>query len=155
MKIPTKIQLSQKHSPHRGGFTLLELMLVLFILAMMSGLAVVAISGQRDKAQKRTAFAYVNLLKSAVNRYDGDMGRPPTTEQGLQALCQCPTDVHNPDDWAGPYIENTATFRDPWGGEYQYASPGREGRSFDIWSYGPDGRDGSDDDIATWKGSLN
>ena len=150
MKIPRK-----KQSPRRGGFTMLELMIVLFILVMISGLTIVAVTGQRDRARQRTAFTYVNLLKGAVNRYEIDMGRPPTAEQGVAALIQCPADVHNPGDWGGPYIESTATSRDPWGGEYQYASPGKDGRSFDIWSYGPDGIDGTEDDIGSWMGSLN
>ena len=146
----------RNQSPQRGGFTLIEVMMVLFIIVMIASVGVVAVTGQRDKARQRTAFAYVKTLETAINRYDGDMGRPPTTEQGLLALTQCPADVHNPDDWAGPYIQNNATSRDPWGNEYQYASPGRgDGRSFDTWSFGPDGIDGTDDDIGSWKGSLN
>jgi general secretion pathway protein G len=146
-----------KHqSPQRGGFTLIEVMMVLFIIVMIASVGVVAVTGQRDKARQRTAFAYVKTLETAIDRYDGDMGRPPTNEQGLLALVQCPADVHNPDDWAGPYVKSTAISRDPWGSEYQYASPGRgDGRHFDIWSFGPDGIDGTDDDIGSWKGSLN
>ena len=141
----------KKHSPQRGGFTLLELMLVFFILVTISGVGIVAITGQRDKARERTARIYVNTLNTAVKRYDGDVGRPPTNEQGLAALVQCPADLHNPDDWAGPYIDSTAKSTDPGGNEYQYVSPGRDGRSFDIWSYGPDGIGETSDDIGSWQ----
>lgn len=145
----------QKRSPHRGGFTLLEVMVVLFILVTMAGLAVVAVQGQRAKAQRQTAFAYVKTLETAINRYDMDVGRPPSQEQGLTALVTPPQDLPNPGAWAGPYIASSATSRDPWGMEYRYVSPGREGRPFEIWSCGPDMVEGTEDDIGSWKGSLD
>ena len=138
--------------PYRGGFTLVEVMIVLFILVMLAGTVIVQVQGQRKRAQKQTALTYVKILASAVDRYDGDMGRPPTTEEGLRALIECP-DVPNAGAWGGPYIKTDATSVDPWGNEYQYASPGKN-RDFDIWSFGPDMMDGTSDDIGNWMNEI-
>ena len=137
-----------------GGFTLLEVMLVLFILVTLVSLSIGLVQGQRERANRRAAFTYVKTLENAVKFYDNDVGFPPTTEQGLMALTAVPADLPNPAAWGGPYIEDNARSRDPWGNDYQYISPGRTGRPYDIWSYGPDGLDGTDDDIGSWMGSL-
>ncbi|MCL2710177.1 MAG: type II secretion system major pseudopilin GspG [Planctomycetaceae bacterium] len=134
----------------RVGFTLLEVMIVLFILVTLAAMAIVAVTGTQKKAQQRAAFTYVKLLDSAVKRYMIDVGRPP---ESLDQL------VNPPDPkggWGGPYIEDTATNRDPWGNEYQYATPGtRTSREYEIWSFGPDGINGTDDDIGSWMPSLD
>ena len=145
----------RNRSPRRGGFTLLEVMVVLFIIVTIMGLAVVAVQGRLALANRRAAFTYVKTLETAIKGYEADMGRAPTTEQGLAALVSVPADAHNPGNWGGPYIESSATSRDPWGMEYRYASPGRDGRTFDVWSCGPDMTEGTDDDIGSWKGSLD
>ena len=144
----------ENHSPQRGGFTLIEIMVVLLILTMIVGLAVVQIGGQREKAKRQVAYTYVKTLEDAVEAYANDVGYPPTPEQGLRALIDRP-DIENSGDWAGPYIKSTATSKDPWQNEYQYVRPGRDGRSFDVWSYGPDGIDGTDDDIGSWLSAPN
>ena len=137
----------------RGGFTLIEVMIVLFILMTLATMGIFTVQGARKQANYRTALAYVRMLQGAVDRYDADVGRPPTTEQGFLALIQCPADVPE-GTWGGPYIQDTATSKDPWGNEYQYASPasrsGSTTRQFEIWSFGPDLVDGTDDDIGTW-----
>jgi len=138
-------------SRRRGAFTLLEVMVVLFIIVTIMGLGIGVFQGRLAKAKRQAAIAYVKNLETAIKSYELDMGRPPTTEQGLAALVDVPADAHNPGSWAGPYIDSTASSRDPWGMDYQYASPGRNGKTFDVWSYGPDMTDGTDDDIATWK----
>jgi len=140
----------RNRSLHRDGFTLIEVLVVLFILVSIAGLAVTAVLGRLNVANKRAAYTYIKSLETATKGYELDMGRPPTTEQGLAALITVPGDVHNPGSWAGPYIESTASSQDPWRNDYQYMSPGRDGRSFDIWSFGPDGVDGTDDDIGSW-----
>ena len=141
--------------PHRDGFTLVEVMIVLLIIAMIAGLGVFTLQGPMKKARERTAYNYVKELAGYMDIYYGDVGRYPTTEQGLAALVTCPSDLPNPGAWGGPYIKHTATFKDPWQNEYQYASPGRNGAEFSIWSYGPDGIDGTDDDIGSWISSLD
>ena len=134
---------------HRG-MTLVEIMIVLVILVSVLGLAIVAFQGQRSRANVQTTFAYIQTLAQAIERYETNVGRYPTTEQGLAALVAPPGDLINPASWAGPYITATASSRDPWGNEYQYISPGRDGRAFDLWSFGPDGIDGTEDDIGSW-----
>ena len=129
-------------------------MLVLFILVTIASLAVGVLSGQRKAANRQAAYTYVKLLANAVDQYDAQAGQPPTTEQGIAALITKPPELPE-GKWAGPYIKANATSKDPWGNEYQYASPGRNGSSFDIWSYGPDGADGTGDEIGTWMGSID
>ena len=139
--------------PQHGGFTLVEVMIVLFILVMIMGLAIGIVRGQQAKAQRQAAFTYVKMLENAVDQYTTSIGRPPSNEQGLQALVQCPQDVPE-GSWAGPYIKSTARSTDPWGNEYQYACPGRNGAEFEIWSYGPDMINGTADDIGTWMNEI-
>jgi len=142
-----------QHS-RRGGFTLVEVMIVLFILMVLATMGIFAIQGARDTANHRTALAYIGMLRNAVDRFDADVGRPPTSEEGLAALIERP--ANTPEGrWGGPYIHDTAARpRDPWGNEYQYASPasrsGSTTRNFEIWSFGPDRMDGTGDDIGTW-----
>ena len=137
--------------PHRIGFTLLEVIVVLFIIAAIAAFAVREVIVRREAAKIDSAGIYVRLLEDAVNIYIVDVGSPPTTEQGLAALVSPPQDLQNPGAWRGPYIKSNASSRDPWGSDYQYVRPGpRSGGLFDIWSLGPDGVDGTDDDIGTW-----
>jgi len=144
----------RNRQPQRGGFTLLEVMIVLFILVSLMAMAVVAVQGTQKKANARIALAYIGTLKTAVDRYVVDVGYPPTSEQGLAALVSCPADISE-GDWGGPYIQDTAKKNDPWGNEYQYVSPasrsGSTTREFDIWSFGPDRQNGTDDDIGSWQ----
>ena len=140
--------------PPRSGFTLVEVMIVLLILAMIAGMGISVVQGRLALANRRAAFSYVKTLENAVDGYISDVGYPPTTEQGLAALITCPADVPA-GTWGGPYIKDTATSIDPWGNAYQYTCPGRNNKAFDVWSYGPDRTNGTDDDIGSWKGSLN
>ncbi|GHT21295.1 type II secretion system protein GspG [Planctomycetales bacterium] len=134
------------------GFTLLEVMVVLFILMIMAGLAVTGVLQQQRKAQRDSTVVYVKALSGALDLYEQNIGRPPTTEQGLNALLQLPGDLPNQNKWAGPYLKQTAQTTDPWGNTYQYVSPSNRspGASYDVWSFGPDGVDGTDDDIGQW-----
>ena len=138
----------QSRNRYRDGFTLIEVMIVLFILVMIMGIGVVAVQGQRELARKRTALAYVKLLASAVDRYDGDVGQLPPT---LEALLSPPEGLEG--RWGGPYLTDNATSIDPWGNEYQYAV---EAGKFRIWSFGPNMMDegGSGDDIGNWMNDL-
>ena len=146
------IKNNKNQKPHRGGFTLVEVMIVLFILVLIMGIFVVAVQGRRDLAQRQTALTFVRMLATQVNNYDIAAGRPPSNEQGLAALLTCPSDV-SVGQWGGPYLESNVKLVDPWGNPYQYAYPGKHGR-FDIWSFGPDMMDGTDDDIGNWKNDL-
>ena len=118
-------------------------LMVLFSLLLMTTTSTINYSHNR-------AFNFVKTLERVIDLYTLDVGQPPTTEQGFQALIAPPPDLPNPNVWDGPYIRPEAWLLDPWGNEYRYASPGRDGRPFDIWSVGLDGIDGTDDDIGNW-----
>lgn len=110
-------------------------------------------NSEQNKVQQRReeTVAYVNMLTRAVKRYAMDIGQPPTAEQGFAALVSCLSGVPE-SKWGGPYISDRATSLDPWGNPYQYANPGRHGDGeFNIWSCGPDGIDGTEDDIGSWR----
>ena len=150
MKVRMKKRNRRNQPPQRSGMTLIEIMVVLVILVTVMAFAVGAFMGTRDRANRLNTYNYINVLRSAVERYEVDMGQPPTTEQGLAALIEPPSDLRNPGSWAGEYISRSATSTDVWGNEIQYRSPGENGRRFDIFSFGRDGIPGTDDDIGSW-----
>lgn len=141
----------QNQNQQHKGFTLVEVMVVLLILVTIAGLAVVAVQGRWELARKRAAVTYIKTLANTLESYALDINGYPTIEDGgLGALVNCP--AGREDAWGGPYLKDTATTIDPWGHEYQYACPGtRAGKPFEIWSFGPDGIDGTDDDIGSWQ----
>jgi general secretion pathway protein G len=128
----------------RAAFTLMEVMLVLVILVIMGGLAVSVFTGQQQSALKRTAQVQVDTLASDCQRYQLDMNRFPDT---LMDLRTAPA-VANAQNWSGPYTGKDVG-NDPWGNPYQYAFPSsRYGNEKpDISSWGPDGQNGTEDDI--------
>jgi general secretion pathway protein G len=140
----------RKHTVRRG-FTLIEVMIVLLILLSMAGLAVFQFSGVLANAQRKSTLTYVKGLSSSLEQYKLALGQYPTTEQGLNALMEAPQDLANPAKWSGPYLKDSAATEDPWGSPYQYVCPGSRSRDgYDVWSLGPDGMDGTDDDIGNW-----
>lgn len=123
----------------RGGFTLMEVMLVLVIIAAIAGIAVVNIGGVRVTAFKRTAKAEINNLKSLIATYDLNVGSLPST---LEALYEQPSDLADPSKWSR--VSRDPIKPDPWNHPYEYKVNGTE---FEIRSLGPDGQSGTDDDI--------
>jgi general secretion pathway protein G len=141
----------------RGGFTLTELLIVLAILVALLALVLPRLLGSKKKADRNTAKAQIELFRGALERYALDNNGFPTTEQGLQALLAPPSDTEDLEEtstegWDGPYVNKDAIEKDPWGQDYQYAYPPDRGRSDfpDIWSYGPDKEDNTEDDICSW-----
>lgn len=133
------------------GFTLLELLLVIGIILLLAGLVVPQFVGQQQQAQKDTAQIQVHLFEDALDSYRMNAGSYPTTEQGLNALLVQPTSEPMPQKWAGPYIKEGASAKDPWNNDYQYAYPGTHNQTKpDIWSAGPDRQSGTADDIGNW-----
>jgi general secretion pathway protein G len=130
---------------NRRGFTLMEVLLVLAILVILGSLVGVGIMRMQKNAYINTARSQVSMLEDVVNAYSIDIGSAPTTQQGLNALVSAPSDLKNPAKWQGPYLEKQLA-PDPWGNEYQYEQT--SGDQFRIWSMGPDGASGSEDDIA-------
>ena len=142
-----------RRSGSRGGFTLLELLLVVGILVMLVAFALPSFMGTQQQAQKDAVTSQIGMFEDTLRLYQSQNNVFPTTEQGLMALIEEPEDDPVPRRWAGPYIEDDEIPLDPWGNEYQYAFPGEhnENRKPDIWSFGPDGEDGTEDDIGNWK----
>jgi general secretion pathway protein G len=134
---------------NRLGFTLMEVLLVLVILVVLASMAVNVFWGAREKADLNTAKAQVGLYGDAMERYRLDMKKYPSN---LQELLDKPGDAAAANRWGGPYMNKAA--KDPWEREYKYVSPGKHNAdSYDVWSAGPDGQDGTADDIGNWENS--
>lgn len=131
------------------GFTLLELMVVLLILAMLASIAAPQVLKYLSKAKGQTAKVQIDALSSGLDFYHVDLGHFPTQEQGLQALVQRP---ENEAKWDGPYVKKDSSLVDPWGKPYLYKIPGQHG-AYDLYTLGADGKeggDGEDKDIGSW-----
>jgi len=134
---------------HQRGFSLIELLIVMIILGLLASLVGPRLFGHVDDARVSTAKSQIELLGTALDSYRLDIGRYPTTEQGLDALRREPSGVRN---WNGPYL-NRDIPKDPWGNEYQYKSPGDHGE-YDLWSYGADGEpggEGENAEVRSWE----
>jgi general secretion pathway protein G len=134
----------------QSGFTLIEIMVVVVILAVLGALVVPKILENVDKARVTRAQSDIRAIQTALDLYRLDNFKYPTTEQGLQALVTQPTDPSITNYRSGGYL--SALPKDPWNNPYQYVSPGASGRDYDIISYGRDGKpggDGYDADIST------
>lgn len=134
----------------RRGFTLIELLLVMVILAVLAALVLPKFTGRAEDANISAADAQINSLFSvALDMYEADNGKFPTTAQGLQALRTIPTAAPEPKNWKG-YLKSDVP-NDPWGNPYVYRSPGQKNASgYDLLSAGPDGREGTEDDITNY-----
>jgi general secretion pathway protein G len=135
-----------------GGFTLIEIMVVMAIIAMLAAMVGPRIMGALGKSQRQGAAAQIERLGAALDTYRLDMGRYPTTQEGLGALVQPPA---NAGRWDGPYLNKNQIPLDPWDNPYQYRSPGGGGRPYDLFTFGADGAPGGEGDsrdITSWEG---
>lgn len=131
-----------------AGFTLLELLVVMVIIGLLAGFVAPRYFAQVGKSQVKVARAQLDALDKALDQFRLDVGRYPTTDEGLQALMTAPGGEAR---WAGPYLKK-AVPADPWGRPYVYQQPGTHG-DFDLLSYGKDGRPGGtgeDADLTNW-----
>jgi len=139
--------------PKQKGFTLIELMVVITILALLGGIVAPRVIGRLRQAKPQKAAMDVKSIGTALDMYAADNGEYPTTEQGLQALITKPTSQPEPLNWSGPYVDPT-DFKDPWGIAYVYTSPSsREGYDYELYTYGSDGKEGGTGeaaDITNW-----
>nr|WP_183634839.1 type II secretion system major pseudopilin GspG [Niveibacterium umoris] len=128
------------HAPRvrSRGFTLLELLVVLLIIALLAGYVGPRLFGEVGKAKGQTAQAQLKALADAMDLYRLATGHFPSTEQGLKALVEKPADEPA---WAGPYLVKGLPL-DPWGRPYVYARPGKDGHDYSLLSYGADGKAG-------------
>jgi general secretion pathway protein G len=139
-----------------GGFSLIEIILVVIIIATLSAMVVPRLTGRSDQARQAAAKADIEVnIPTALKLYELDNGFLPTTAQGLQALLQKPTTTPMPENWNGPYLEKLPV--DPWGHPYQYQSPGaNRPHDYDLSSLGKDAKaDASKDDVVNWITSVD
>lgn len=148
---------SRPAETRRRGFTLIEMLVVIAIIATLA--AVVAPSVFRNVGDAKTSAAksQIEMLSLALNSYRMDNDRFPTTEQGLGSLRTPPAGEDAPRAWRGPYLSRLVP-ADPWGRPYEYLAPGRENpQSFDLYSLGRDGQpggEGEDADVTSWGGPI-
>ncbi len=138
-----------ENKKRREGFTLIELLIVMVILGLLAALVGPRMFGKVGSSKTKAAKAQISLLETALDTYRLDVGKYPTTDQGLEVLRTKPSDVEK---WDGPYLPKDVPM-DPWGKPYVYRAPGEHG-DFDIISYGSDGRqggEGEDADVVSWK----
>ena len=139
-----------KEKPHRSaGFTLIELMIVLFILGLLAALVAPRLMGRVGKAKQKTAQAQIQMLATALDLFNLDVGRYPTEEEGLRSLYAKPESLPA---WSGPYLDKVVP-KDPWARDYVYKYPGEHG-PYDLYSMGADGQpggDGENADITNWE----
>lgn len=137
----------------RAGFTLLEIIVVVFILSLLVAIVAPKIMGRTDDAKIADAKVQIKNFETALKLFKIDNGSYPTTEQGLESLIEKPTTGQVPGKYReGGYLEQKKIPLDPWGNPYIYVSPGVHG-DFDILSYGGDGKEGGegkDADIKSW-----
>lgn len=133
-----------------AGFTLIEIMVVVVIIGFIGTLGSLAVINRLRKASIDTTHSFIKgPLSQSLEMYYTDNNIYPSTEQGIDALMKKPSGSPTPRSWDGPYLNEEPV--DPWGGKYQYRFPSENGREFDLWSNGPDGIEGSEDDITNWK----
>lgn len=130
-------RLSPKRDARRG-FTLIELMVVILILAILAALIVPKVIGRQADAKRAKAASDISELDSSLQQYRLDNDAYPTSQEGLNALRVAPQGAKN---WRGPYLEKPIP-PDPWGNPYVYQSPGPNGEDFIVESYGKDGQPG-------------
>jgi general secretion pathway protein G len=127
-----------------GGFTLVELLVVLVILSLIMGLVGPRVLNYLSDARVRSAKLQIDSLSAALDLFYLDAGRYPSQTEGLAVLIKKPGNV---DGWNGPYLQQSSLPLDPWGQAYEYEVPGRSG-PYAIVSYGSDGREGGTDDAS-------
>jgi general secretion pathway protein G len=133
-----------------AGFTLIEMLVVLVIIGLIMGLVGPRVLNYLGDARMKTARLQIESFSSSLDLFHLDIGRYPSTQEGLGALVQRPASAAT---WNGPYLKGGAVPNDPWGNPYVYKSPGTKG-PYDVISYGPSGREGGEGSaaaIANWQ----
>ncbi|MFQ5588149.1 MAG: type II secretion system major pseudopilin GspG [Nitrospiria bacterium] len=138
-----------RHKDRESGFTLIELLVVMIIIGLLAALVGPGLFSTLGKSKLKSAKAQIELFGTALDAFRLEIGRYPTSEEGLQALRENPGEAAG---WDGPYLRKEVPL-DPWGKPYHYQSPGEQG-DYDLFSYGADrspGGEGENQDIASWK----
>jgi general secretion pathway protein G len=137
-------------SARAHGMTLIEILVVLTLIGIVMGIVGGNYLGQGEKAKAKAAKIEIEQIGQTLDLFRLEVGRYPTTQEGLQALISAPAGVSN---WNGPYWKKGTLPKDPWTHEYKYASPGQHG-AYDLYSLGADGKEGgegNDKDITSWE----
>ncbi|RUQ37613.1 MAG: type II secretion system protein GspG [Candidatus Competibacteraceae bacterium] len=132
------------------GFTLIELLVVLVILGLLAGLVGPQVIKYLGGANTKAAKLQIEDFSTALDAFRLDMGRYPSSNEGLQALVVQPAGASR---WNGPYLRKNIIPKDPWGNDYQYRAPGQHS-AFDLYSLGADnaeGGDGENQDVVSWQ----
>jgi general secretion pathway protein G len=133
----------------KRGFTLMEMIIVLSIIALLMGLVIMKFGGFTEIAKIKKVQADLLAFKEGLSAYELQTGMMPSSDQGLKALWVKPTAEPVPDQWHRVMDEEVL---DPWGRSYKYLNPGKHNTDgYDVWSTGPDGQDGAEDNIGNWK----
>lgn len=137
-----------------GGFTLIELMVVIVIIGILAAYIAPKFIGRTEDAKINAAKAQIRAFETGLKLFRLDNGFYPSTEQGLEALVSPPSTGKIPENYKkGGYIESASAPLDPWGNPYLYESPGSHGFDYEIRSLGADGLEGGEDenaDIESW-----
>lgn len=144
VKMVRKMAGWQRKSYKVAGFTLLELLVVMAIIGLLAAYVGPKYFSQLGKSEQKAAKAQIESFAKAIDTFRLDVGRYPTTAEGLNALMVKPVDARN---WNGPYLSKEIPM-DPWSKAYVYKMPGTHGRDYDIISYGSDGQPGGTDTAA-------
>jgi general secretion pathway protein G len=135
----------------QGGFSLMEIIIVVTIIGLIAAWAATNIFGKQEQTQARIAKAKLVSLSGPLDLYKLDTGRYPNTQEGLRALLTNPGNVSN---WNGPYVKNADELKDPWRTDLIYKSPGDANRPYELTSLGADnkeGGEGANRDINSWE----
>ena len=139
---------------HRSGFTLIEILVVIVVIAVLAGMVAPNVFKHVGEAKNVTAHSQIEMLGAALDSYRLDNGRYPTTAQGLAALWSAPSQDPRPAGWRGPYLRKDVPL-DPWGRPYIYKAPGEQNPGgYDLVSLGADGQPGGEGeaaDVVSWK----
>lgn len=140
--------MNRRRNTNRSAFTLIELLLVLVILGVLAAMVVPKFTNRSQQARETAAKTNLSTISTALDAFEIDNGRYPTTDEQLGALLTSPANLES---WRGPYLKGGLP-KDPWGNTYGYRQPGQRNASgYDLFSFGPDGREGTDDDIGNWE----